>query len=108
MEKQETKKEPQNLLSGTKKIFETEYEIKGYQKIRWTIWTDRNWNKDYYLRLYVNVYGTDKDGDKYGYYFGDKCEQPRSKIAKISANTADLIMDKENGYDLYHSDISIF
>lgn len=106
--KQETKKEPQNLLSGTVKIFETEYNHKGHELVRWTIWTDSNWNEHYYLRLYVDVYGVNKDGDKYGYYFKSHCEQPRSKIAKITPNTADLIMDTENGYDLYNSDISIF
>lgn len=92
------------MKKGTKKIFETEYNSPHYQNIKWSIWNNTT-NDNKYLRLYVDVYGYDGFNNKYGYFFGYNCNEPRSVFFPISDDLADLITDVENPYDLYHSDL---
>ena len=91
------------MKKGTKKIFENEYNSTNYQLVKWSIWNDINDNK--YLRIYVDVYGYDGFSNKYGYFFGHNCNEPRSVYFPISDDLADLIIDTENAYDLYHSEL---
>lgn len=90
-----------------KKEAEIEFKNDEYntQSVKWTIMYDSNDPSEKYLKLYVDGKKYDNWGNKLeSYVFGKESKQPRTLFTHITDWLYELIMHKDNAYDLFHDE----